>query len=73
MNKYVKLSKLGEGSYGVVYKCKNKFTGDIVAIKKFLESNQNPIILKIVLREIRLLKVIFQFFFELWSILKYLV
>ncbi|KAJ8963483.1 hypothetical protein NQ318_018966 [Aromia moschata] len=51
-----KISKLGEGSYGIVYKCRNRDTGEIVAIKKFAESEEDPLIRKIALREIRLLK-----------------
>ncbi|XP_076044863.1 cyclin-dependent kinase-like 4 isoform X2 [Oratosquilla oratoria] len=56
MDKYEKLSKIGEGSYGVVYKCRNKETGTLVAIKKFVESEDDPLIKKIALREIRMLK-----------------
>lgn len=56
MERYEKLCKLGEGSYGLVYKCRNRDTGDIVAIKKFAESEDDPLIRKIALREIRLLK-----------------
>lgn len=58
MERYEKLSKLGEGSYGLVYKCRNRDTGEVVAIKKFAESEDDPLIRKIALREIRLLKVI---------------
>lgn len=57
MEKYEKLSKIGEGSYGVVFKCRHKDTGQIVAIKKFVESEEDPVIKKIALREIRMLKV----------------
>lgn len=57
MEKYEKLSKIGEGSYGVVYKCRNRETGSQVAIKKFVESEDDPLIKKIALREIRMLKV----------------
>ncbi|XP_068194259.1 cyclin-dependent kinase-like 1 [Antennarius striatus] len=56
MEKYEKIGKIGEGSYGVVFKCRNKDTGQIVAIKKFVESEDDPIIRKIALREIRMLK-----------------
>ncbi|XP_074039701.1 cyclin-dependent kinase-like 1 isoform X2 [Leptinotarsa decemlineata] len=56
MERYEKISKLGEGSYGIVYKCRNRDTGEIVAIKKFAESEEDPLIRKIALREIRLLK-----------------
>ena len=59
MEKYEKIGKIGEGSYGVVFKCRNRDTGQIVAIKKFVESEDDPIIKKIALREIRMLKVRF--------------
>lgn len=57
MEKYEKIGKIGEGSYGVVFKCRNRDTGQIVAIKRFLESEDDPVIKKIALREIRMLKV----------------
>ena len=57
MEKYEKLFRIGEGSYGAVYKCKNLETGEFVAIKRFFESDDDPDIKKIALREIRMLKV----------------
>ena len=57
MEKYEKISKIGEGSYGIVYKCRNRDTGQIVAIKRFMESDDDPLIKKIAHREIRMLKV----------------
>ncbi|XP_054423567.1 cyclin-dependent kinase-like 1 isoform X2 [Pteronotus mesoamericanus] len=56
MEKYEKIGKIGEGSYGVVFKCRNRDTGQIVAIKRFLESEDDPVIKKIALREVRMLK-----------------
>ena len=38
MNKYEVVGVVGEGAYGVVLKCQNKETGELVAIKKFKES-----------------------------------
>ena len=41
MNKYDILGIVGEGAYGIVYKARNKETGEIVAIKKFKESEDD--------------------------------
>ena len=57
MDKYERISKIGEGSYGVVFKCRNRDTSQLVAIKKFVESEEDPLIKKIAMREIRMLKV----------------
>jgi serine/threonine protein kinase len=32
-DKYQKINKIGEGTYGVVYKARDKLTNEIVAIK----------------------------------------
>jgi cyclin-dependent kinase len=32
--KYQKLEKIGEGTYGIVYKAKDKKTGELLALKK---------------------------------------
>ncbi|XP_022658006.1 cyclin-dependent kinase-like 4 isoform X1 [Varroa jacobsoni] len=56
MEKYEKISKIGEGSYGVVFKCRNRDTGQTVAIKKYVETEDDILIKKIALREIRMLK-----------------
>lgn len=60
MEKYEPLGVVGEGSYGVVLKCKNRENGRIVAIKKFIDSEDDQNVRKIALREIRVLKVIYQ-------------
>ncbi|KAK2546103.1 cyclin-dependent kinase-like 2 [Columba livia] len=56
MEKYQVLGLVGEGSYGVVTKCRNKETGQIVAVKKFLESEEDAAVRKIAVREVKLLK-----------------
>ena len=57
MDKFENLGKIGEGSYGVVFKCRNKDTGQIVAIKKFVETEDDPQIKRIAMREVRMLRV----------------
>lgn len=56
MERYEKLSQIGEGSYGKVYKCRARDSGGLVAIKKFQESEDDPMIKKIAMREVRMLK-----------------
>lgn len=34
VERYQRISKIGEGTYGVVYKARDKLTNDIVAVKK---------------------------------------
>jgi len=57
MEKYENLGIVGEGSYGMVLKCRHRQTGQLVAIKKFLETKEDGTVRKIAMREIRLLKV----------------
>ena len=40
-DKYEELGKLGTGSFGSVYKAKNKITGTYVAIKEIIKSKYN--------------------------------
>ncbi len=56
MKKYEIQGVIGMGAYGVVLKAVNKHNKETVAIKKFKESDTNPIIKKIALREVKALK-----------------
>jgi len=56
IKKFDKLLKIGEGTYGVVYKARNNITGELVAIKKIkLESEYNGMP-QSALREVSLLR-----------------
>lgn len=54
--KYENLGKIGEGTYGIVLKCRHRSTGQLVAIKKFKESDHDELVRRTALREIRVLK-----------------
>mmetsp|Transcript_41939 Transcript_41939/g.98376 ORF Transcript_41939/g.98376 Transcript_41939/m.98376 type:complete len:738 (-) Transcript_41939:30-2243(-) len=58
MNKYDVLGVVGEGAYGVVLKCKNKDTNEVVAIKKFKESEEDEVVRKTTLREVKILRIL---------------
>ena len=60
MNKYEVQGVVGEGAYGVVLKCRNKDTGTIVAIKKFKESEDDEVVRKTTLREVKILRMLRQ-------------
>ena len=71
MEKYENLGLVGEGSYGMVLKCKHKDTGQYVAIKKFIESEDDKTVKKIAMREIRMLKVGYILFSTAVSVIWY--
>jgi len=56
MDQYQKLEKLGEGTYGVVYKARNVKTGDTVALKKIRLEAEDEGVPSTAIREISLLK-----------------
>lgn len=56
MSKYEKLEKIGEGTYGVVYKAKDKQTGRIIALKKIRLDAEDEGVPSTAIREISLLK-----------------
>ena len=56
MENYDNLGRIGEGTYGVVLKCRHRETGALVAVKKFKESDDDEQVRKTALREVRVLK-----------------
>lgn len=63
MNKYEVLGVVGEGAYGVVLKCRNKESGEVVAIKKFKEEEAaaaegDDALRKTALREVKILRLL---------------
>jgi len=56
MEKYEKLGKVGEGAYAVVYKAKNRTTGEFVALKRIRLDSEEEGVPSTALREISLLK-----------------
>ena len=56
LEKYKRLDKLGEGTYGVVYKAINQETGETVAIKKIRLEKEDDGVPSTAIREISLLK-----------------
>lgn len=56
MERYQKLEKIGEGTYGVVYKAKDRGTGEVIALKKIRLEAEDEGIPSTAIREISLLK-----------------
>ena len=54
--KYEKLDKLGEGTYGVVYKARDKDTNEVFALKKIRLESEEEGIPSTAIREISILK-----------------
>lgn len=54
--KYQKIVKVGEGTYGVVYKARNKETGETIALKKIRLEAEDEGVPGTAIREISLLK-----------------
>lgn len=56
LDRFEKQSKLGEGTYGVVYKAKDKTTNELYALKKIRLTSVDEGIPSTTIREIALLK-----------------
>jgi len=56
-NRYNKIGRIGEGTYGIVYKAKDKETGEIVALKRCIPHHESSDGFPITsLREIKILR-----------------
>mmetsp|Transcript_83859 Transcript_83859/g.125720 ORF Transcript_83859/g.125720 Transcript_83859/m.125720 type:complete len:90 (+) Transcript_83859:54-323(+) len=56
LEKFEKLERLGEGTYGVVYKARDKGTNELYALKKIRLVSEDEGIPSTAIREISLLK-----------------
>ena len=56
LERYERMDKLGEGTYGVVYKCRDIQSGTIVALKKIRLEKEDDGVPSTAIREISLLK-----------------
>ena len=56
VHRYERLEKLGEGTYGIVYKAKDKENGNIIALKKIRLEYEDEGVPSTAIREISLLK-----------------
>ena len=56
LEKYTRMFKIGEGTYGVVYKAKERETGAFVALKKIRLDDEDEGVPGTAIREVALLK-----------------
>ena len=56
MENFQKIEKIGEGTYGIVYKAKDKITNQFVALKKIRLEIESEGVPSTAIREISLLK-----------------
>jgi cyclin-dependent kinase 2 len=56
IERYQRITKIGEGTYGVVYKARDKITNETVALKKIRLEHDDEGIPSTAVREISLLK-----------------
>lgn len=56
LERYEKLEKIGEGTYGVVYKARDRTTGKLLALKKIRLEHEDEGVPSTAIREIALLK-----------------
>lgn len=56
IDNYERLESIGEGTYGVVYKARNRNTKEIVALKKIKLENEDEGVPSTAMREISILK-----------------
>lgn len=56
LDNYDKLEKIGEGTYGVVYKARHRESGRFVALKKIRLESEDEGVPSTAIREVSLLK-----------------